>query len=188
MTLYLGSEYDVEPEIFDPSGKAGSPDTLINVVDRGYESKTFEKFVEMKDSEIITYAQELGQRLKNIVGSSEVSPLVRNEGVNGITITFYIRGKKEKLMLFNYKYNDLGLCVIDINHKEKKYFANDTYGYEYPKIPVDTLKDEDFVKYLYPDKYSSIKSEGRPNRYGIKDDERVQPSVDSHGNSNLDND
>lgn len=34
---------------------------------------------------------------------------------------------------------------------------------------------------------SSIKSEGRPNRYGIvDDDERIDPAVDSHGNSNID--
>lgn len=63
---------------------------------------------------------------------------------------------------------------------------------EYDEI-LSNLDDKDRETYNKvksfnePEPESSIKSEGRPNRYGIVDDEeRIEPSVDSHGNSNHD--
>jgi hypothetical protein len=109
--------------------------------------KTFENYSELSDSEIINQVTNIGNELLNrkLIEATDFD--VRNEGVNGITLTFN-KEKPNKLFFFNYKYQDLGLCLVDVKNQNKVYHQNDTHSYNTNKLPIDNLEFEDYPNYL----------------------------------------
>lgn len=113
--------------------------------------KLFEEYIGMSDNDIIEFVTKLGDKLKDMLESEDFT--VKNDGVNGIILTFIIHGRKKSLSFMEFKYNNLGLCLIDVKNPTKKYYSNDTYGYDYKYIPVESLTDEDYINLLWNNKY-----------------------------------
>ncbi len=112
--------------------------------------KLFENFKTKKD--VINFTEKLAKKLFNNYKPFYANKYeIKDDGVNGVILNFYFNSGVKKLN-FSIRINngEHKIVLVDVKNEHKEYYPNDTYGFNYDYIPVDSIKDlNDYAKYLY---------------------------------------